>query len=213
MGVSYNTNTVMRILILLLLPVLISGHASLIDPPSRAAMHHYGFPQNPVDYQHNEGFCGGFAHQFSPQIGGKCGICGDAWDANPKEHEAPGGKYANGIIVRSYQPGGDITVTVLVTADHKGYFTFKLCKNDNINQDPDQSCFEQEESLLRISPSGELRYMVTTAMGTGPIDVTLRLPSWTCDQCILQWTYTAGIAGVYVLMELELLGVDHKKHS
>ena len=58
--------------ILLVLPALISGHASLIDPPSRAAMHHYGFPENPVDYQHNEGFCGGFAHQFSPQIGGRC---------------------------------------------------------------------------------------------------------------------------------------------
>ena len=61
----------MRILLLLSLPVLISGHASLIDPPSRAAMHHYGFPQNPVDYQHNEGFCGGFAHQFSSQISGR----------------------------------------------------------------------------------------------------------------------------------------------
>ena len=24
-----------------------------------------------VDYQHNEGFCGGFSHQFSPAIGGR----------------------------------------------------------------------------------------------------------------------------------------------
>jgi len=173
-------------------PASILGHASLIEPPSRAAMNMYGFPENPADYQHNEGFCGGFAYQYSSQIGGKCGICGDAWDANPRQHEAPGGKFANGIIVRNYQPGNDIKVTVLVTANHKGYFTFRLCKNNNINQDSDQSCFEQEESLLRISPSGELRYMVTTAMGTGPIDVTLRLPTWQCNQCILQWTYTAG---------------------
>ena len=34
--------------------------------------------------------------------------------------------------------------------------------------------------------------MVTTEMGNGPIDVKLRLPDWQCEQCILQWTYTAG---------------------
>ena len=58
-----------------------------------------------VDYQHNEGFCGGFSHQFSPAIGGRyvcqasksfdwlfrCGICGDGWDANPREHEVTSG--------------------------------------------------------------------------------------------------------------------------
>ena len=49
----------------------------------------------------------------------RCGICGDAWDANPRQHENPGGKFANGIIVRAYQPGEDIKVTVLVTANHK----------------------------------------------------------------------------------------------
>ena len=72
--------------------------------------------------------------------------------------------------------------------------------------------------------------MVTTAMGTGPIDVTLRLPAWKCNQCILQWTYTAGfvtneklgkdivtihqgIIGVFALMVLGVLVVDLKKHS
>jgi len=180
-------------LILLILPALVQGHASLVEPPSRAAMHLYGFPQNPVDYQHNEGFCGGFSHQFSPAIGGRCGICGDAWDANPREHEAPLGKYANGIIVRSYQPGQEITVSVLVTANHKGYFTFRLCRNNNVNRDPDQSCFEEAQSLLQVAPSGDYRFPVTTEMGTGEIGVRLRLPSdWQCDQCILQWTYTAG---------------------
>ena len=36
------------------------------------------------------------------------------------------------------------------------------------------------------------RFPVTTEMGTGEIGVRLRLPEWQCDQCILQWTYTAG---------------------
>ena len=54
-------------------------------------MFRMGF-QNPPDYQDNQGFCGGREYQI--EQGGKCGICGDPWLANPKEHEAPGGKYA-----------------------------------------------------------------------------------------------------------------------
>jgi len=174
---------------LVLFPALINGHASLIEPPSRASMWNYGFPENPTDYQHNQGFCGGFGHQFSPAIGGRCGICGDPWDANPREHEAPGGKYANGIITRTYKPGQDIIVKVLVTYSHKGYFTFRLCKNNDITLDPGQECFEDPESLLQTVPSGDYRFPVTDA---GEMELMVRLPEWECEQCILQWTYTAG---------------------
>ena len=82
-----------------------------------------------------EGFCGGKGHQWSAAIGGRCGICGDAWDAPVKvscdwlscpvlssdwsqEHEAPGGKFANGVIVRQYAPGDTVTVTSHITANH-----------------------------------------------------------------------------------------------
>lgn len=177
---------------LFLLPLGILGHGSLIDPPSRAAMNKYGFPENPVDVNYNQGFCGGFGYQHSADIGGRCGICGDPWGASPRDHEAPGGKYANGIITKNYQPGSDIPVKVLITANHKGFFIFRLCKNNNVNQDLDQSCFEETESLLRVSPSGDYRFYLTTAMGTGELEVTLRLPNIQCDQCIIQWTYTTG---------------------
>ncbi len=73
---------------------------------------------------------------------GKCGICGDAWDANPREHEV-GGIYANGIIVETYTKGQVIDVTVDVTANHKGYFVFKMCANNDVNQDPIQECFDK----------------------------------------------------------------------
>lgn len=76
-------------------------------------------------------------------LGGKCGICGDAYDASPREHEAPYGKYANGIIVRQYHEGQMIDIQIDVTANHKGYFEFKLCPNNDITQDPDQNCFDQ----------------------------------------------------------------------
>ena len=35
---------------------------------------------------------------------GKCGVCGDAANLEPKPHE-PGGDYANGIISKRYVPG------------------------------------------------------------------------------------------------------------
>ena len=48
----------------------------------------------------------------------RCGICGDAWDARPRQHEAPGGVFANGIITRNYLSGEEITVTSHITANH-----------------------------------------------------------------------------------------------
>lgn len=41
--------------------------------------------------------------QHQQSLGGKCGICGDPYDA-PRENEA-GGKYAKGIIVAQYAIG------------------------------------------------------------------------------------------------------------
>ena len=75
-------------------------------------------------------------------MGGKCGICGDAWDDLPRQHEAPNGRYANGIIAQDYHPGETIDAVIDVTANHYGYFYFKLCPNNNIRQDPTQECFD-----------------------------------------------------------------------
>ena len=68
----------------------VSGHGRLVEPPSRASMWRFGF-NTPRDYNDHEGFCGGFAVQWGVN-GGKCGLCGDAWDAEVREHEAPGGR-------------------------------------------------------------------------------------------------------------------------
>ena len=45
--------------------------------------------------------------------GGKCGICGDPYQG-PRDHEA-GGKYASGVIVKTYRQGAAIPVTVDIT--------------------------------------------------------------------------------------------------
>lgn len=38
--------------------------------------------------------------------------------------------YATGIIGKTYYEGSEITVTIDITANHYGYFEFRLCKND-----------------------------------------------------------------------------------
>ena len=67
----------------------------------------------------------------------------DPWLANPKQHEAPGGRYANGIITNTYQAGQEVTVRVQITTNHKGYFEFKLCSNNDPTNDKDQTCFDE----------------------------------------------------------------------
>ena len=76
-------------------------HARLMEPPSRASMWRVGFP-TPKDQDDNQSYCGGFGIMHH-RNGGKCGICGDPWDQYPRDHEAPGGIYANGIVTKTYR--------------------------------------------------------------------------------------------------------------
>ena len=55
----------------------------------------------------------------------------------------PGGKFANGIIVKEYAEGSVMDIVIEVTASHKGHFEFKLCPNNNLEQDPTQDCFDE----------------------------------------------------------------------
>lgn len=78
--------------------------------------------QTPPNYNDHELYCGGFARQQRNH--GKCGECGDPWDVpepRPNEH---GGTFGQGVIVRRYKIGGDITIRVELTASHMGYCVF-----------------------------------------------------------------------------------------
>ena len=126
-------------------------------------------------------------------MNGECGICGDAFGDLPRQHEAPNGRYANGIIVQNYKPGEIIDVTIQVTANHIGSFHFKICPNNNIHQDPEQDCFDKNP-LNVVNENGEIvdKYILPDQL-TRKFSVRVQLPEGLeCDQCILQWTYIGG---------------------
>ena len=71
------------------------------------------------------------------QCDGQCGICGDAFNADPRQHEAPGGVWGNtGIVVGEYKTGSWIDVSIEITTSHLGYFVFKICQSNNFEDDP-----------------------------------------------------------------------------
>ncbi|PNF41958.1 hypothetical protein B7P43_G14640 [Cryptotermes secundus] len=173
----------------------VEAHGRLIEPPSRATMWRYGF-STPPNYNDHELYCGGFTRQWQKN-GGKCGICGDAWDMPvPRPHEA-GGKYAQGIIVRRYKKDSPITIRVELTANHRGYFEFRLCPNNAPRRTGTQACLDKYV-LRRAKFAGvsdeqnhETRYY--PAAGNKVFETRYLLPAGlTCTQCILQWRYIAG---------------------
>lgn len=57
---------------------------------------------------------------FSKKILDLLGVCGDAFDMPSPRPNEYGGKYGQGVIVRSYAPGKDFTIRVELTASHQG---------------------------------------------------------------------------------------------
>ncbi|XP_046418425.1 uncharacterized protein LOC124178807 isoform X1 [Neodiprion fabricii] len=162
------------------------GHGRLIEPPSRASMWRYGF-NTPHNYNDNELYCGGFSRQWNRNKG-KCGICGDPWDVKPPRPNETGGKYGNSIIVRKYRTGSIIPVQVELTANHHGYFEFRLCPMAHAGTEVTDDCLDQH---VLIEESGTPRYY--PGPGNKIFESHYKLPDdVTCSQCVFQWRYVAG---------------------
>jgi Lytic polysaccharide mono-oxygenase, cellulose-degrading len=163
---------------------LFLGHGMVMDPVNRASRWRKDGSQ-PQDYDDNQAWCGGFGAQWF-QNGGKCGLCGDNYnDAKPRAHEL-GGKFGAGVIVKSYNQGATIPVTVKLTVTHKGYFYFKICNLDKERES--DACFEQNKIPTTVGATWPLK-----SDESKDYLVYLQLPSGLfCNRCVLQWTYVTG---------------------
>lgn len=154
-------------------------------------MWRFGFV-NPVNYNDNELYCGGFSVQWD-QNGGKCGLCGDRYDDPvPRPHE-DGGKYGNGVIGRRYTMGQTIDIEVDINANHWGYFELKICPVDGKRQPPTQECFDRHPLTLTADPKSHQWLVPQESPKTTVFNYKVDLPlGLTCSQCVIQWTYFTG---------------------
>lgn len=83
-----------------------------------------------------------------------------------------------------------IEATVDVTTNHRGYFEFKLCPNNNPKKEATQECLDKY--ILKEAHGTGIRYYIGDK-SRGNITVKIQLPKGlTCSQCVFQWTYVAG---------------------
>ncbi|KAI8441952.1 hypothetical protein MSG28_005624 [Choristoneura fumiferana] len=161
-----------------------SGHGRLTEPPSRASAWRFGF-DTPHNYNDHELYCGGFTRQWKRNEG-KCGVCGDAWDTPvPRAHEL-GGRFGKGVIVRKYAPQDAITIKVELTANHNGYFEFRVCEEPKTTT---QECLDK--NVLKIDGRDGTKYYPRE--GNKVYEMKYRLPEGLeCPHCVMQWRYIAG---------------------
>ncbi|KAL0867947.1 hypothetical protein ABMA27_008620 [Loxostege sticticalis] len=161
-----------------------SGHGRLIEPPSRASAWRFGF-DTPHNYNDHELYCGGFSRQWNKNDG-KCGVCGDAWDAQqPRAHEY-GGRFYKGVIVRRYAPKDTITIKVELTANHNGYFEFRICDEF---KGTTQDCLDK--NVLKLNGRDDTKFYPRD--GNKVYEMKYRLPEgFECSHCVMQWRYIAG---------------------
>ncbi|CAF0938333.1 unnamed protein product [Didymodactylos carnosus] len=153
----------------------------------KSSMWRMGFDV-PPNYNDNSNYCGGMQNQWKRQ-NGKCGVCGDPWQG-PKEHEK-GGKYATGIIGRTYETGSVINTTLDITANHLGFFEFRLCPLLNRRSRLTHECLDQY--LLNIGDDLSSTTYYLPHGNKSYFYVPVQLPeNLTCKHCVLQWKYHAG---------------------
>lgn len=118
---------------------------------------------------------------------GRCGVCGDRY-GDIQDHD-DGGKFASGIIVRSYKDGYYINITFEVSSNYLGFVEFRICPRNHTSVQLTQSCFDRYP--LWIDEAHGTRYYIGSRGGI--YDIHVRLPGGVvCKKCVLQWKYKTG---------------------
>lgn len=158
----------------------ISGHGRLMQPIARSSAWRKFPSLFPAYYGDNQMFCGGTYTQYS-QNGGKCGICGESYSA-PKQFEKGGALYRN-LVVAKYKRGQTIDVDVEITANHYGYFEFRVCNVDGSISDATQACLDKN---VLTDSNGKTKIYIDKSK-TGIIKLKLKLPrNLVCKHCVFQ---------------------------
>ncbi|XP_012938843.1 proline-rich extensin-like protein EPR1 [Aplysia californica] len=87
--------------------------------------------------------------------------------------------------------GGYYTVTmkVMITANHLGWFEFRLCPHNSPSTPVTQDCLDRH--LLQLADGSGTRFDLGTKISAVPVEV--KLPAGvTCSQCVLQWKWHVG---------------------
>ncbi|KAL8602230.1 hypothetical protein ACOMHN_022743 [Nucella lapillus] len=166
---------------------LVEGHGRLMEPPSRSSLWRFGL-STAINYDDNALNCGGLNTEWYVNHG-KCGVCGDPWEqAQPRDNEA-GGKYGKGIIAKTYASGQVIPVRVDITANHMGWFEFRLCVHNSPSTPITQECLDKH--LLQLADGSGTRYPIDPHAQA--VELKLKLPDGvSCSQCVLQWKWHGG---------------------
>jgi hypothetical protein len=174
------------ILALILLFSQVNGHARLLGPAARSSAWRFS-PKFPIEYTDNQMNCGGFWKQWSAPNLGRCSICGEDWSLPaPRLYDLGGPRYV-GALVGTYTAGQIMQATVEVTANHLGYFEFRMCNLDlTPGQDATQDCLDKN---LLFDVFGNSRQMVT-ANNIGILNYQLMVPKGlTCAHCVFQVSF------------------------
>ena len=164
----------------------VNGHGMMVDPPGRATRWRFGF-RGPPEYTDNQLSCGGRNVQWGKHKG-KCGVCGDEYGIPNPKFAYPGAFATNPPIVKVYSEGQKIDVKIRITANHKGYFTFRVAPlvNPPIKQE------DLDKTMLELD-NGDAEWKLLSSHGNGEFKISLQLPmGLTCRHCVLQWWWTTG---------------------
>ncbi|KAG9400937.1 Chitinase 1 [Aphanomyces cochlioides] len=162
---------------------VVDAHGRLIDPPHRGYIGKLPqFSYIPKDYSDN----------VKPVVVNMASVAISTMAcANMKT----GGIYGtfptnrDKAIGACYAPGSTIDIQVQITANHKGYFEFGLCKLNGLNDKVTESCFQ---SL--VQPNGDKQWPLPA--GAETFAMQYQLPSRVeCNgdsHCVLRWWYVGG---------------------
>ena len=92
------------------------------------------------------------------------------------------------MIARTYSMGETIETVAEITANHMGFFEYRVCPIYDNSVPANRTCFSR---YLLKNEAGETRLPIGT--GNEKFTNKVKLPvGLTCNYCVLQWRYHAG---------------------